>query len=88
MLVTNLMEVNKINAIRPTPQKTCKCFGATCSFCSQQAHHPLPVHLDWSSEDWDVNKAKARKQNLLLSVDIPKPEIDKQTLDLVDTLPF
>ena len=33
MLGTNPMEVNKISIIKPTPQKTCECFGATCSFC-------------------------------------------------------
>ena len=88
MLGTNSMEINKISIIKPTPQKTCKCFGATCSFCRQQAPHPLPVQLDQSRKDWDGNKAKAREQNTLLSFDMPKPETDKQTSDSVDTPPF
>ena len=82
------MEVNKISVIKPTPQKMCECFEATCSFCRQQASHPLLVQSDWSSEDWDGDKAKDREQNPLLSFDIPKPETDKQTLDPVDTLPY
>ena len=40
-LGTNLMGTNKISLIKPIPQKSCEHFGATCSFCRQQAPHPL-----------------------------------------------
>ena len=87
-LGTSLTSDNKISIIRPTSQKACKCFGAMCSFSRQQAPHPSPVQSDWPSEDWDGNKARTREQQSLSNFDIAKSETDKQTLYLVDTLPF
>ena len=66
-LGTGSTDINKINIIQPTPQKACEHFGATCSFCRQQAPYLLLVQLDWSSKDWDDNKAKAREQKSLIS---------------------
>ena len=66
----------------------CEHFGATCSFCKQQVPHPSPDQSDWSNKDWDGNKAKARKQKVLVNFDIPKIETKQWTTDLVDTLPI
>ena len=60
-LGTGPTEASKINIIKPIPQKACEKFGPSCSFCRQQAPHPLPPQSDWSSEDWDGEKAKARE---------------------------
>ena len=67
-----MTDVNKINVV----------------WCKQQAPHPLPVQLDWSSEDWDGNKAKARGQGSLMIFKFPKPEAHKLTLDLIDDIPI
>ena len=69
-----------------SPKGVCECFGATCSFCRQQVPHPLPDQSDWSIEDWDGDKAKAREQNPIVKFDIPRPKPDKSTLNLVDSL--
>ena len=43
-------DANKIEIIKCTPQKACKQFGATCSFCRQQVTHPVRLvkqRLGW-----------------------------------------
>ena len=62
--------------------------GTTCLFCRQQVPHPLLDQSDWSTEDWDGDQAKARKQNPIVKFDIPRPKSDNSTLNLVDSLPF
>ena len=67
---------------------TQQCFDLTCSYCIQDALHPSPVHLDWSSEDWDGDKAKAKEQKSLIDFDVPKQKMDtEQTMD-IDEMPF
>ena len=88
MLGTNPTDINKMNIIKITPQKACEHFGATWSFCRQQVPHPLPVQSDWSSKDWDGDKAKTREQNPIVKFDIPRPKTDNSTLNSVDSLPF
>ena len=61
-LGTDPTDANKINIIKCTPQKVYELFGATCLFCRQQVPHPSPDQSDWSSEDWDRDKAKARSK--------------------------
>ena len=43
-------------------RKACDSFSLSCSYCKQGAPHPLPQDSDWSSEDWDGTKPKAREQ--------------------------
>ena len=44
----------------------------------------MPQELDWSSEDWDGTKAKAREQNnSLIDFNDPKPQTNmEQTMDI------
>ena len=98
MLGTDPTDINKINITKCTPQKVCEQFGATCSFCRQQVPHPWPDQSDWSSEDWDRDKVKAREQNPIIKFDIPWPKInnwilmiqtdglDKKVLEVLTTL--
>ena len=81
-------EVNKISIIKPIPQKACERFGLSCSFCKQQAPHTLPPHSDWSSKDWDREKARARKHNSFGRFVPPRPMMDSPTHDSVDLIPF
>ena len=37
--------------------------------------------MDWSSQDWDGEKAKAREQKSLIDFMPPKPDTDQQTAD-------
>ena len=82
------MDMNKINIIQPTPKIACECFGATCSYCKHEPPHPSPVHSDWSNEDWDSEKAKAREQKSFTDFKPPKPQTDEQVTDSVNKIPF
>ena len=80
--------MNKINLIKPTPQRACECFGPTCSFCKQNTPNPSPIHSDWSSGDSDRDKTKAKEQKSLIELDSPKLKTDiDQTTD-IDSVPF
>ena len=85
----NLMDMNKIDIVQPAPKRACECFGATCSYSKCEAPHPSPIQSDWSSEDWDGEKAKAREQKSLIDFNPPKPD-SKQTMNLetADDLPI
>ena len=89
--------MNKIDVIQPVPKRVCKCFGPTCSYCKHEAPQPSPVHSNWSSEDWDSDKAKAKEQRSLIHFEPLKPYSDKELIDqltdmrkviLVDDIPF
>ena len=77
----NLMDMNKIDIVQPTPRRVCEHFGTTCSYCKHEAPHPSPIQSDWSSKDWDGEKAKAREQKSLIDFDPHKPDSDKQTMN-------
>ena len=87
-LGTNPTEVNKISIIKPIPKKACERFGLPCPFCKQQAPHPLPPHSEWSSKDWDGERAKAKECNSFVRFDTPRPMMDNPTHDSVDLIPF
>ena len=71
---TKVSDLNKIDIEGPTPRKACNSFGLSCSHCKQGVLHPLPQNSDWSSEDWDDTKAKAREQGKsLIDFNDPKP---------------
>ena len=47
--------------------------------------HPSPIHSDWSSKDWEGDKAK--EQNSLIYLDLPKLKTDlDQTTDIDSVL--
>ena len=81
---TKVSDLNKIDIVAPTPRKACHSFGPSCSYCEQGALHPLPQNLNWSSEDWDSTKAKAREQSKsLIDLNDPKPQTSmEQSTDI------
>ena len=48
----------------------------------------MPNQLDWSSKDWDREKAKTKEQNPFFKYDIPKTKTEYSISDLVGSLPF
>ena len=48
--------MNRIDIVQPTPKRACEHSDSLCTYCK----------LDWSSEDWDREKAKAREQKSLI----------------------
>ena len=56
--------------------KTCKRWGPPYPFCIKSALHPSPQESDWSNEDWDGNRQRARQQ---------KKEADSNLTTTIDT---
>ena len=54
-----------------------------------QGSTPSPVLSDWSSEDWDGEKTKAKEQKSLVDFMLPKQDTDPQTMEVMaDDIPF
>ena len=54
-----------------------------------QSPHPSPIPSDWSSKDWDGEKAKAREQRSLIDFDPPKPVLRQMTdSEILNDLPI
>ena len=68
----NSTDTNKINIIQPVPKRACDHSADTCTYCKYKAPHPSPIPSDWSSEDRDGEKAKAREQRSLIDINFPK----------------
>ena len=81
-LDTKPIDMNKIDILQPTPKRPCKCSDNSCTYCKYEVPHPSPEPLDWSSEDWDGEKAKAREQKSLIDFMPPKPDTNQQTMDV------
>ena len=90
------MDMSKIDIVQPILGRACTCFGPTYFYCKDQAPLPFPVHSDWSSKDWDDDKAKAKEQKSLIDFKLPEPNNEKGTdqqtdvgkVKEVDDLPF
>ena len=77
-------DMNKLNIIQPTPERLCTRTLKDCTYCMYNAPHPSPAPSDWSSEDWDGDKAKAREQGSLIDFKL----LDSQIQDTIqDTTP-
>ena len=56
-------------------------------YCQFDAPHPSATLSDWSSEDWDGDKAKAREQCPLLDFKILEKQIQKTLLYRAQDIP-
>ena len=82
-------DMNKINTIQPTPKRACECTDGSCIYCKYDAPHPSAIPSDWSSEDWDREKAKVREQKSLVDFMPPKQDTDPQMMEVMtDDVPF
>ena len=52
-----------------------------CTYCKYDVPHPLTTPSDWSSEDWDGEKAKAREQCPLLDLSLLEKQLQKTLQD-------
>ena len=57
---SNSSDWNKLDIIQPT-LRLCNRSPKDCTFCMCNTSHPSPAPSDWSSEDWDGDKAKVRE---------------------------
>ena len=81
------IDFNKIDIIKPTPKQLCMRTHGECMYCQFDAPHPSATLLDWSIEDWDGNKPKAREQCPLLDFKILEKQIQKTLQDRAQDIP-
>ena len=56
-------------------------------YCQFNTPHPSATPLDWSSEDWDGKKAKAREQCPILDFNILEKQKQKMLQDRAQDIP-
>ena len=78
-----MIDFRKIDLIRPTPKWLCTRTHEGCTYCKYDAPHQPNIPLDWSSEDWDGDKAKARGQCPLLHFNFLEKQVKKTLQDLI-----
>ena len=74
-------DMNKLNIIQPTPKRLFTRSLKDCSYCKYNAPHPSPAASDWSSEDWDGDKAKTREMRSLIDFMLLDNQIQDTTQD-------
>ena len=74
-------DFGKDDLVKPTPKQLCTSTHKGCTYCKYDAPHPPNTPLNWSSEDWDGNKAKAREQCPLLDFNFLEKQIKKTLQD-------
>ena len=76
--------------IDPTPKRLCTRSLKGCTYCKFNTPHPSPVPSDWSSKDWDGDKARNREQesliDTLLDMETQDRTQDKQEENLISNL--
>ena len=58
-----------------------------CTYCKYDAPHPSATPSDWSGEDWDGEKAKAREQCPLLNFNLLEKQLQKILQDRAPDVP-
>ena len=77
----------KINIIQPTPKRLCTETLKGCMYCKFDTPHPSITPSDWSSKDWDGEKANAKEQKPLLDFNLLEHQLQKTLQDTTqDTL--
>ena len=80
-------DFNTINTVKPTPRRLCTRTSKGCTYCTFDAPHPSIAPSDWSSEDWDGNKAKGREQRPHLDFKLLEQQIQKTLQDTTQDVP-
>ena len=95
-LGTKPTDINKIDVIQPVPRRV-QIIWPNMLLLKAWSPTPSLVHSDWSSEDLDGDKTKAKEQKSLIDFKPPNPDSDKEFTDqltdmrkviLVDDIPF
>ena len=81
------IDFNKIDIIKPAPKWLCTRTQEECTYHKFHALHPSVTPSDWSSEDWDGDKAKARDQCPLLNFKLLEQQIQKTLQDRTKDTP-
>ena len=70
-------DFNKIDIVKPIPKWLCMGTLKEYMYCKFNALHPSATPSDWSSKDWDSNKAKGREQWSLLKFKLLEQQLQK-----------
>ena len=70
-------DFRKVDVIEPTPKQVCTRMHGECTYCKYDALHAPTTLLDWSSEDWDGKKAKAREQCPFIDFNLLEKQLQK-----------
>ena len=81
------IDFNKIEIVKPTTKQLCMRTQGECTYWKFDASHPTISLPDWSCEDWDGNKTKAREQCPLLDFSMLEKQICKMLKDRAQDLP-
>ena len=74
-------DLNKIDIIQPAPKRLCPRTLEGCLYCKFNAPHPSITLSDWSSEDWDGEKAKAKEQRSLIDFKLLEQQLQNALQD-------
>ena len=80
------IDLNKIDIIKPTHKQLYIRTHRECTYCQFNTPHPSETPSDWSSEDWDGDKARAREQCPLLDFKILEKQIQKILQDTLEDM--
>ena len=72
---SNCSDMNTLDIIQPTPKRLCNRSLKDCTYCECNAPHPSPAPSDWSSEDWDGDKAKVREQRSVIDFKLLEAQV-------------
>ena len=56
-----MIDFSKIDIVKPMPKWLCLRMHKECTYCKFDVLHPSVTSSEWSSEEWDGDKAKARE---------------------------
>ena len=72
---------NKLYIIQPTPKRLYNRSPKDCTYCNTP--HPSPAPSDWSSVEWDGDKAKVREQRSLIDFKLVDTQVQDTTQDIM-----
>ena len=75
------IDFNKIDIVKPTPKRLYMRTHEECTYCKFNTPYPSTILSDWSTKDWDGNKAKAREQCPLPDFKLLEQQIQKTQQD-------
>ena len=80
------IDFRKIDVIEPIPKRVCTRMHRDCTYCKYDVPHPLTTLSDWSSEDWDGEKAKAREQHPLHDFNLLEKQLQQTLQDPIQDI--
>ena len=78
---SDLTNLNKNDIIQPAPKRLYTRTLKGCSYCKFDAPYPSTTPSDWSSEDWDGEKAKAKEHRSFIDFKLLEQQLQNALQD-------